>query len=383
MRNRVQRRLTATILLDALLAAALLVVMAVGMHFVGQVPPRRAPDAIAYALLAAIAAALALRRLQPTATLAVVVAAMSAYFLLQYPYGPIFFACALALYTVGRELPVRRALPIGLLAIAAVVTAEIARVPSNQLPAELGHVAAWQSWLLLPWAPLGAALRGYRALQRRDREDEEARVAFEERLRVAREVHDVVGHGLAVINMQSGVALHVLERRPEMAREALEAIRQTSKDALDELRGTLAVFRQRDGAAARRPAPGLTQLDAVASAMNESGLPVEVLVSGERRELPAVVDLAAYRIVQESLTNVLRHAGPTAATVSIRYEPGQLVVEVIDRGRARPGATVNTGHGLTGMRERVEAVGGTLEAGPQTTGGFRVLARLPLATSPT
>ena len=364
MRNRVRRPLAATIVLDSLLAAALLFVMAVGMQFVGQVPPRRAPDAIAYALLGTIAAALAVRRMQPLPVLAVTVAATSAYFLRQYPYGPIFFGCALALYTVGRELPSRLALIIGLLAIAVVVTAEVARTPSNQLPTELGHIAAWQSWLLLPWAPLGAALRGYRALQRRDREEEAARAAFEERLRVAREVHDVVGHSLAVINMQSGVALHVLERRPEMVREALEAIKQTSKDSLEELRGTIAVFRQRDGSAARRPAPGLGQLDAVASAMSEGGLPVEVLISGERRELPAVVDLAAYRIVQESLTNVLRHAGPTAATVSIRYEAAQLVVEVVDRGRARAGAALNTGHGLTGMRERVEAVGGTLEAGP-------------------
>ncbi len=382
MRYRVRRQVAAKILLDSLVAAALLVVMSVGMRFVGQVPPRRAPDAIAYALLATIAVALAFRRTQPLAVLAVTVAATSAYFLLQYPYGPIFFGSALALYTAGRELPVRRATIGGLLAIAVIVTAELAWVPSNQLATELGHIAAWQSWLLLPWVPAGAALRGYRALQRRDREEEAARGAFEERLRVAREVHDVVGHGLAVINMQSGVALHVLERRPEMVKEALEAIKQTSKDSLEELRGTLAVFRQRDGTAARQPAPGLAHLHAVTSAMNESGLPVELLVSGERRELPAVVDLAAYRIVQESLTNVLRHAGPTAATVSIRYESAQLVVEVVDRGRARPGAAMNTGHGLTGMRERVEAVGGTLEAGPHAAGGFRVLARLPLVASP-
>jgi signal transduction histidine kinase len=370
------------ILVDSLLAAALLAVMAVGMSFVGQVPPRRAPDAVAYALLGVIAAALIFRRLKPLKVLAVTAAATSAYFLLQYPYGPIFFACALALYTVGRELPARRALAICALAIVVILAAELAVVPRPLVPAEIGHIAAWQSWLLLPWWPAGAALRAYRTQERRDREEEAARLAFEERLRVAREVHDVVGHGLAVINMQSGVALHVLERRPEMVREALEAIKRTSKDSLEELRGTLAVFRQPDGSAARRPAPGLDQVDAVASAMKLSGLPVEVVVSGEHRDLPAIVDLAAYRIVQESLTNVLRHAGPTEATVKITYEPRQLVVEVVDRGRARPGAAVNSGHGLAGMRERVEAAGGTLAAGPQPTGGFRVLARLPFATSP-
>jgi signal transduction histidine kinase len=207
------------------------------------------------------------------------------------------------------------------------------------------------------------------------------RRAYEERLRIAQEVHDVVGHGLAVINLQAAVALHVVGRRPEQAEVALAAIKRSSKDALEELRGTLAVFRQPqpdhpDGA--WRPAPGLGQLDGLVTAVAEGGLSVEVAVSGERADLSAAVDLAAYRIVQESLTNVVRHAGPATATVRVGYEPGAVVVEIADTGRGRPsGAARPAGHGIAGMRERAAAVGGTLEAGPSAEGGFRVRARLP------
>ena len=376
--SRDRRRWLRSVLIDSVLAVALLVVMVVGTSYAALGQQRRTLDTIAYGLLAMIAASLIFRRLKPLPVVAFTIGATGVYFLLGYPYGPIFFATSLALFTVGRELPTRQALVTALAAIFALVAVELLAVPSSQVLDEALHIAAWQSWLLLPWAPLGSAWRTYREGVRRDREDEAARLAYEERLRVAREVHDVVGHSLAVINMQAGVALHVLERRPEQVRESLEAIKQTSKDSLEELRGTLAVFRQRDGTAARQPAPGLRQLDAVASAMKESGLPVEVVVSGQPRDVPSVVDLAAYRIVQESLTNVLRHAGPTTATVIIGYQPGQLVVEVLDSGRARPGSTPNGGHGLAGMRERVEALGGTLEAGPRPAGGFRVVARLPL-----
>jgi signal transduction histidine kinase len=377
--RRLRRRPPRALVVDVFLAAALLFVMAVGTSHVGQVPPRRAPDALADALMVAIAGAMALRRFHPLPVLAVTLAATSAYFLVGYPYGPVLFASSLALFTVGRELPARRGLAAAGLAIAVLVAVQLVGLPGAQVSLQAAHLAAWQSWLLLPWAPAGAALRARRGALQRQREDEAASVAYEERLRVAREVHDVVGHGLAVINMQAGIALHLLERRPERSREALEAIKQTSKDSLEELRRTLAVFRRPDGAATRHPAPGLGQLGAMASAMKESGVPVEVKISGARRELPAMVDLTAYRIVQESLTNVLRHAGPTTATVQVTYEPRQVLVEVADRGRARPGGQApGGGHGLAGMRERVAAVGGTLEAGPRAAGGFRVLARLPL-----
>jgi signal transduction histidine kinase len=252
-------------------------------------------------------------------------------------------------------------------------------------------LAAWHLWFLVPWA-IGAGLRVRREDTRRGREEAGRRHAYEERLRIAREVHDIVGHGLAVINMQAGVALHVFDRRPEQARVALEAIKQASKDALEELRVTLDIYRrpddgaqstasrpERDGEEARRPAPGLAQVDGVVAAMAESGLAVRLEVTGSPVALPAAVDLAAYRIVQESLTNVVRHAGPASARVQVRYEPGEVVLEITDDGRARVGAGARDsgGHGIAGMRERAAAVHGTLEAGPRPAGGFRVLARLP------
>jgi signal transduction histidine kinase len=234
--------------------------------------------------------------------------------------------------------------------------------------------------LLPPWA-IGTVVRLGRESARRAQQEETRRRSYEERLRVAREVHDVVGHGLAVINLQAGVALHVVGRRPEQAEVALAAIKQASRDALEELRGTLAVFRQAEavsGDGAWRPAPGLGQLEALVAAMGEGGLPVDLVVTGDRAGLPVAVDLAAYRIVQESLTNVVRHAGPATATVRVGCEPGAVVLEITDTGRGRaPGAARAGGHGIAGMRERAAAVGGTLEAGPIADGGFRVRARLP------
>jgi signal transduction histidine kinase len=214
---------------------------------------------------------------------------------------------------------------------------------------------------------------------RRARQEETRRRADEERLRISREVHDVVGHGLAVINLQAGVALHVVGRRPEQAEVALAAIKRSSKEALEELRGTLAVFRRPgNGGGPWRPAPGLDRLEALAAAMAEGGLPVEVAVTGQRAGLPAAVDLAAYRIVQESLTNVVRHAGLATATVRLEYQSDALVVEIADSGGGQASAPARpAGSGIAGMRERAAAVGGTLEAGPSADGGFLVRARLP------
>jgi signal transduction histidine kinase len=212
--------------------------------------------------------------------------------------------------------------------------------------------------------------------------DEEARIrAYEERLRIAREVHDVVAHGLAVINMQAGVGLHVLDRRPEKARDALARIKEASKHALDDLRGTLAVFRMpEDAIEPRTPWPGLGRLDELIAGMRESGLSVNLAVTGEGGDLPAHVDLAAYRIVQESLTNVLRHAGPIEATVRVDRRHSEVAIEITDDGAGCPSASASGGgHGIAGMQERALAVGGSLEAGPRPEGGFRVRAQLPIA----
>jgi signal transduction histidine kinase len=370
-----RRSLVPTVILDALLACALLAIMFWSAHWLGQVPPRHAIDVPARVLMAVVGVPIAVRRLWPIQVLGVITAGLVAYLALDYPYGPVFFPFLIAMYTVASALPLRQALIAGLVAMAAVMVPEAATLSRTDVLASAASLLFVHTWFAAPWV-IGAVVRLHRDGVERDREEAGQRRAYEERLRVARDVHDVVGHSLAVINMQAGVALHVLDRRPEQARVALDAIRQSSKDALDELRGTLAVFRRTEPEATRRPAAGLAQLDSVIANVTESGRRVDLEVSGERRPLPAAVDLAAYRIVQESLTNVVRHAGQASATVRIAYEPRQVTVEVTDDGRhAAP--SPSGGHGIVGMRERATAVGGSLEAGPRPEGGFRVVARLP------
>jgi signal transduction histidine kinase len=201
-----------------------------------------------------------------------------------------------------------------------------------------------------------------------------------ERLRIARELHDVVAHGFATISLQAGVAAHAVDQRPEQVAEALEAIKGASREALEELRGILGMLRHDEGR--RDPAPGLDQLDELVLKTSAAGTTTQLKISGSPRTLPTAVDRAAYRIVQEALTNVLRHAGGAAACVSISYEKTALLVSVDDDG---PGAAdvsehahVGSGYGITGMRERARALGGDVEAGPCPDGGFRVAAHLPL-----
>jgi signal transduction histidine kinase len=378
----VRSRVARAVLYDGLVVLLVGVVVVVGSR---QAAPwtggTRRLDLGAYLLMAAALAALAVRRRWPAATLAVTVAASVAYLAAGYPLGPFFLAPAVAMYSLAARWPVRASLA----ALAASVVALLAgHLPAylaaggGALPGQLAEGAPWAAgWLGLPWA-VGTVVRLGREQAARDREEEARRRAYEERLRVVRDVHDVVGHGLAVINMQAGIALHVLGKRPDQAELALEAIKSTSKDALEELRSTLAVFRRPDEAdAPRRPAPGLDQLPSLTADMADSGLPVDLLVTGERARLPGAVDLAAYRIVQESLTNVLRHAGPAAATVRVSYEPDALDLEISDDGRGAAAPDGHGGHGIVGMRERAAAVGGSLEAGPREGGGFRVHARLP------
>ena len=217
-------------------------------------------------------------------------------------------------------------------------------------------------------------------------EDEARRRIDEERLRIARELHDVVAHTMSTINVQASAAVTVLADRPDAAAEALQAIRAASKNGLRELRAILNVLRQADDADPTAPAPGLAQLDALIAGASQAGLPTTLVVTGEAVPLPAGVDLAAYRIIQESLTNAIRHAGPAKATVTLTYRGRQLLVQVADTGRGVPSAAAKdvsgadqpqTGHGLVGMRERAATAGGTLQAGPASGGGFTVTAALP------
>ena len=207
---------------------------------------------------------------------------------------------------------------------------------------------------------------------------EHARMAIaEERARIARELHDVVAHSVSVMVVQAGAERLALgDDRPE-TREALAAIERTGRDAMVEMRRLVGMLRAEDEEIALAPLPSLDHLHALAEHVTRAGLPVEVEVTGDRRELAPGLDISGYRIVQEALTNALKHAGPASATVRVRYGPGELEIEVADDGRGGdPGSA--TGHGLTGMRERVAVYGGELAAGRRNGGGFRVLARLPI-----
>ncbi|HET6531054.1 MAG TPA: sensor histidine kinase [Actinoplanes sp.] len=213
-----------------------------------------------------------------------------------------------------------------------------------------------------------------RAERAKAREEQERRQASEERLRMARELHDVLGHHLSLINVQAGVGLHLMDNRPEQAREALTAIKTASSEALREVRAVLGVLRPEEEAAPRQPALGLDRLDELTA---DAGLPVTATTSGARRPLPAEVDRAAYRIVQEALTNVRKHAPPEAkAEVTVDYTADALLLSVRNDGPAG-GEPDGDGSGIAGMRARADALGGSLHAGPVPSGGFLVTAILP------
>jgi signal transduction histidine kinase len=238
-------------------------------------------------------------------------------------------------------------------------------------------------------AMIALLVRARREGEREVREQERRRYAYEERLRIARDVHDVVGHSLAVITMQAGVALHLLDKertaqqRPDRVAESLEAIKKTSREALAELRSTLEVFRS-DSDEPRSPLPGLARLDDLVDGLRSAGREVTVVrhnlddhQSDDRQGLPAAVDQAAFRIIQESLTNVVRHTGAAHVTVGVSREAGMLTVEVSDDGPAT--SVPLDGNGIRGMRERARAVGGTLDVSVREPSGLRVRADLPLA----
>jgi signal transduction histidine kinase len=205
----------------------------------------------------------------------------------------------------------------------------------------------------------------------RTRDEAARRKAMEERLRIARDLHDSLTHSISVIQVQAGVAVHLARKRGEEVPPALLAIQEAGADAVRELRATLGVLRSEDDGS------GLSRLDGLVARARTSGLPVTVTVTGMQRPLPAEADQAAYRIVQEALTNVSRHAGPACASVHLHYAPDALSIQVDDDGKGADTPPSGPGLGLVGMAERVSALGGRLEAGPQAGGGFRVRAELP------
>jgi len=221
------------------------------------------------------------------------------------------------------------------------------------------------------------------AATRASRQIDQRRRQSEERLRIARDLHDVIGHNISLINVQASMGLDLMDSQPEQARAALSAIKSASKDALEELRTMLTTLRQ-DAAAPRSPAPGLDRLPELIELTRAAGLSVEAEVTGKAPPLPAAVHMAAYRIIQESLTNVARHAGRARVTVRVTYGDTNMHVEIDDDGTAPSGrgTPIGTGSGITGMRERAAALGGELSAGFRPGGGFRVSARLPVRPAP-
>lgn len=349
-------------------------------------PPWAEPSAAlpwpVFATLVVIMAGVALRRRSPRAGFGAVLVGTTGYLALGHPAGPVLLAPALGLLALARSTTPASWPRLMPLVLPMLVVGLVAADPSSFTRVDGWRVAVG-GLMFLGLAALVGILRRNRAdARRRARAEELGRTAYEERLRIAREVHDVVGHNLSVISMQAGAALHVLDKRPDQVAEALRAIRRSSRGALTELRTTLDVFHGTDPDGVRAPEAGLAQLDALVAPLAELGRPVSITVDGVDRgtvpALPAAVDHAAYRIVQEALTNVLRHVPAAGATVDIRTAPGQLVIEVVDDGpaRARPGA-ITVGHGIAGMRERAGAVGGALDVDDS---GDRVLvrARLPL-----
>ncbi|MBE1491082.1 sensor histidine kinase [Plantactinospora soyae] len=333
------------------------------------------------ALLAVLAssAALYLRRCHPVAVGVVALAAVGSYGALLHRPGPIMLVFVVALYTVVDEGHLAVAIGLGLASVVAFALADsYNRTENTANGATLLHAG----WLVAVIVGVTRNRRAYlaearaRALVADQRTEEEARRrATEERLRIARELHDVLGHHLSLINVQASAALH----RPDPTRseQALIAIKQTSKETLRELRTTLGILRQ-PGESPTAPTPGLNRLDELVTLAVRSGLEIHTELT-ETRPLPPEVDLAAYRIVQEALTNVTRHAGATTAVIRVRPDHDDVLVEVEDDGS---GAVGPPGNGIVGMGERARALGGSLTTGPGPDGGFRVRARLRLPPGP-
>lgn len=288
-------------------------------------------------------------------------------------------ALVVAAYSAGAHTEGVRA-PIGAAGVAALIAANVAEQFS------LGDLLFVTMILGGAWLA-GQAMRYRRERERvlerltvdleREREEKARAAVAEERVRIARELHDVVAHAISVIVLQARGGRRSLATDPEETRDALDTIEATGSQALAEMRRLLGMLRRDDEEIALAPQPSLRHLDALAEQVRQAGLPVELSVEGDPTELPPGVDLSAYRIVQEALTNALKHAGPATARVIVRYSKDGLQLEIADTG-ADVAAGDGEGHGLVGMRERVSLYGGKIEAGPQDGGGFAVRARLPL-----
>jgi len=355
---------------DAAIAGGMFALMAVaGLRaFIGERLEPWPVTVAGWALTAAACGALYLRRRRPVAVAVFVLAVTIAYYLGSAYDGPLLVVFIVALYTVAAEGRLQAAVALAALALICVGAGTLA---GND---EVNGIALF---MLAGWLVAVVALGQVRHGRLAYLQEVQRRAAGEERLRIARELHDVVGHHLSLINVQSAAALHRIGKDPAQAKAALGAIKESSRTALRDLRATLGMLRENGEQAPTAPAPGLARLEELIESARLAGLQVHAETGGEQRPLPTEVDLAAYRIVQEALTNVTRHARAGAVTVRLDHGPGELTVEVTDDGRGPVPPAGPPGSGISGMRERARALGGELVAGPRPGGGFTVRARLP------
>jgi signal transduction histidine kinase len=350
----------------------------------------REPNALFFVSAIAVCAPIAIRRRAPLVAVLIATPAILVHFLIGWPEGTLPLAGLLLTFTVGARCPLGRAI-IGLAAVAATILVlglgDASRLDAIGMFGVLAQYAA-------VWA-IGVAVRYSRAANdARLREAEEraeaerqgaARFVAEERLRIAQELHDVLAHSMSVIAVQAGMGGHVLDEHPDQARAALDAISTTARSTLAEIRRLLGVLRDDDGGRSHDPLPGLADLPRLVEEVRAAGVPATLYVEGATDRVEPGVGLSAYRVVQEALTNVIKHAGaPTRVDVTVRHQPGSLAVEVVDDGRGPESRSGNggrvepgAGQGHVGMRERVELWGGELSVGAVPGGGYRVAARLP------
>lgn len=376
--------------IDIGIVVGVALVMTLTISVAAEEGASRSPDAFAYAFGLAIALVLLMRRRWPLHVFAASVCLLLVYFMLGYPGFSSAVPLAVASYSAAAagHMVAASSVLAGFTAVGVAWQTVTEGIP---LLTVLGGSAIANVALLAAVLLLGEAVRHRRAWSRevqervrhaeQDRAIEATRRLEEERLRIARELHDVLAHTIAAVSVQAGVAVEVIDDSPDQARSSLQTIREQTREAIHELRAMVALLRGGSSDVADEPAPGLGELDSLIRFANEAGLEVERSITGTVRPLPRAIELIVYRIVQESLTNVVSHAHASKARVLLHFGPSALVVRVEDDGRGDDQVVTSDGHGLIGMRERAIAVGGTFTAGPLPNGGFFVSAYLPTGAS--
>ena len=367
---------------DILVAVAL---VALGLSLLIPLADRNEIDStpLAIVLVVVHAGCLAWRRRAPVTVFAVNLASAVAFITLGYPVTGLGVAVLVALYTVASLCDRRTSLVALAIAWLGMTTVWAISSWSGDLSTLAGNLVV----LGVVWF-LGDSLRARRtyvvALEQRTTELERAReelanrAVADERLRIARELHDITAHSLGMIVVQAGVGAHVIDERPDEARRSLETIEKASRSSLNEIRRILGLLRENGGASDTSPAPGTADIAALAEDVRAAGVEVDLQVDDPSEQLPPAIQLAIFRIVQEALTNVVKHASARMVRVSVRRVEDEARVEIVDDGTPMRSKNGSPGHGLIGMRERAAMHGGTVEAGPLSERGFRVSATFPL-----